>query len=75
MTHPNLKRSWIEWEFSPNGPAPVVVIETDLSLEPGPNGIDSSTLDDMIDEALAAHSSPNFKPQKARIVPAGKHNA
>lgn len=73
MTHPNMKRAWIEWEYGPAGAAPILVIETDIPMSPGPNGMDSSNLDDMIDEAIKAYSSPSFTIYRARIVPLGTH--
>lgn len=80
MPHPNLKRWWFEWEERPNAnavlsPNLVLVIETDLPLDPIDPGFDSSELDDVSTTARtdAARGRPNVVIYATRIVPAGRY--
>jgi hypothetical protein len=81
MSHPHLKRAWIEWidERDAKGNTnrgfihPVLVVETDLNLVPGRNTLDSSTLEDIIDEAKAQFENRILKIDRIRVVPAGMY--
>lgn len=75
MSHPNNKGAWLEWERDPTGATPILVIETDLQLRPGVNGMPSADLDDMIDQTIAEFEKPNFKISRTRIVPTTAYRA
>lgn len=69
--NPNLKGSWIEWEIINGQPVSILVVETDISTAPGADGIDSSAMEDLIDDAKAKHAHPNFSIERIRVVPVG----
>lgn len=75
MIDEHIKGSWVEWESGPAGVEPILVIETDLPLVPGVDGMRSSELDDMIDAAMKRHEKPNLQIKRTRVVPMGPYRA
>lgn len=73
MSNPHLKHSWIEWESGPSGVEPILVIETDIPLGPGSDGMPSSELDDLIHAAQEVHQKPGFILARVRLVPIGPY--
>lgn len=77
IDHPEAVRGWFEWERDGEGPSqstnPVLVIETTTALTPGPDRIDSSSQEDMIDagQDAVASACPNLGVRKVRAVPVG----
>lgn len=79
MSKAHLKRAWIEWlderEVKGNNNRgfihPVLVVETDLNLVPGRDALDSSSLEDIIDEAKARFENRFLKIERIRVVPVG----
>ena len=60
LDDPNIIRSWHEWLIDGRERQVVLVIETNLELQPGEPGFDAGAIERLIDEAtLRMRASPS----------------
>lgn len=65
----HILRYWHEWEFDESERRIILCVETALELRPGPDGFDSSLLDELIMEATDMMHASASPINSIRIVP------
>ena len=65
----HIVRSWYEWEIDGLARKVVLVIETDLPLQPDENGYDAFDLDELRSAAIARSRASPGAIDRIRIVP------
>ena len=69
-SHPNVLRSWIEWEIDGRERRLILVVETDIEMRPEADDFDAELMDEVRATAIAEmRASPNAL-HLIRIVPA-----
>lgn len=65
----HIVRCWFEWEIDGLARKVIMVIETDLPMQPDENGYDALTLDELRTAALARSRASPGAIDRIRIVP------
>lgn len=65
----HIVRSWYEWEIDGLARKVILIVETDLPMQPDENGYDAMTLDELRSATLALSRASPGAIDRIRIVP------
>ena len=71
MSHPHIKRTWLEWELDGRERHLILVIETDLEMWPNNIDFDDSLLEEVRAAAVAQLRTIPSAISRIKIIPVG----
>jgi hypothetical protein len=69
-SHPNILRSWLEWEIDGRERRLILVVETDIEMRPEADDFDEALMDEVRTAAIAEMRAVPSALNLIRIVPA-----
>ncbi len=69
-SHPNVLRSWLEWEIDGRERRLILVVETDIEMRPEADDFDGALMDEVRAAAIAEMRATPSALHLIRIVPA-----
>lgn len=72
VSHEHAVKSWLQWEINGGSRELVLVVETDLELDPGAEGFESGKLDDFLYALVVEFSERDAQVERVDVLPAGR---
>ena len=69
MPHPHITRSWHEWEIDGRARRLILVIETDIEMQPEADDYDAALMEEVRSAAVARLRATASAIDRIRIVP------
>ncbi|KEQ54154.1 hypothetical protein [Sphingobium chlorophenolicum] len=70
MHHPHIARCWHEWEIDGRERRIILVVETDVEMQPEADGYDAALMEEVRSAAVARMRATSSAIDRIRIVPA-----